>query len=1011
MTQQDPVSPPAIAPLAAELAAARHEPNATYRIQFHPGFTFEHARAIVAYLRELGVSELYASPLFAARAGSTHGYDVADYGKLNPALGGDEGFAALSAALREAGLGLILDMVPNHMGIGDTNPWWTDVLENGPASPYADFFDIEWEPVKPELAGKVLLPILGDQYGIVLERGELKVALEDGALVIRYYDTRLPTAPRTILPVLEAAREAVSPELPEDDADRQELESIITALGYLPPRTETDPERLAERRREKEVIRRRIVALCERSAPVCAAIERAAAALNGDPGDPRSFDALDAVIERQPYRLAYWRVAAEEINYRRFFDINELAAVRVERPEVFAAAHELVFRLVGEGKVHGLRIDHPDGMWDPPAYFAQLQERFVLDEARRRGAEPDEAAADAARAWSRSHAERTARGEADWPLYVVAEKILSEREPLPHDWAVDGTTGYDFLNLANGIFVDGANEAALDAIYRRFISPASPASAPSFAAIVRQAKGEIMEGNLSSEITSLSHQLERINEKNRRYRDFTLRGLTGALTAILAELSIYRTYITDPSQVSERDVRYVLEAVHAARRRHPHIPGSLFTFLRDTMLLRNLHEFRAEDRPAVVDVVMRMQQITGPVMAKSVEDTAFYRYHRLVSLNEVGGHPEQFGHGVDEFHRQNAERARFWPHAMLTLATHDTKRGEDVRARINVLSELPGEWEAAVARWAELNAPHRRQADDEIFPDREAEYLLYQSLVGVWPDEDEGRLADAGLAALAERVAQYMQKATREAKLHTSWINPNEEYDAALAEFVQAILSPATAGPFLDDLAGFARRVAAFGRVNSLAQTLLKLSAPGVPDTYQGAELWDLSLVDPDNRRPVDYELRRRHLAELRERSADDSARQKLAAELLAHSRDGRVKLYLTAEALRHRREHPRLYADGSYTALEATGAKAAHVCAFARALNAEAAIVVAPRLVVGLTGGDEAPPVGAVWGDTALALPPELAGARLRDVLSGRVHAPGAALPLAELLGTLPVALLERVG
>jgi (1->4)-alpha-D-glucan 1-alpha-D-glucosylmutase len=1002
MTQHETDLQHELAALADELAEQRHAPASTYRLQFHPGFTFADAAAVVGYLRDLGVGDLYASPLFTARAGSTHGYDVADYGRLSPALGGDEQFAQLSAALRERGMGLILDMVPNHMGIGDANAWWSDVLENGPASPYAAFFDIDWQPIKPELAGKVLLPILGDQYGVVLERGELQLTMQDGALKLSYYETHLPTAPRTILHVLERARPAVAEALSDDDADRQELESVITALGYLPARTETDPERLAERRREKEVIRRRVAALIAQNATVRAAVDAAVAALNGAPGDPRSFDALDELIEGQPYRLAFWRVAAEEINYRRFFDINDLAALRVERPEVFAAAHELVFRLIAEGAVHGLRIDHPDGMWDPPAYFAQLQERFLLERARARHAELDaEAAAEAARAWSREHAERSARGEAVWPLYVVAEKILSEQEPLPHAWAVDGTTGYDFLNLANGIFVQAEHADAFDRIYQRFAAGHGEGAAP-FAEIVLAAKHEIMDGNLASEITSLSHQLERINEKNRRYRDFTLRGITAALTAILAELSIYRTYITEPGQVSERDVRYVLEAVHAARRRNPRLPNSLFTFLRDTMLLRNLHEFREEDRQDVIDMVMRLQQMTGPVMAKSVEDTAFYRYHRLVSLNEVGGHPEQFGHEVEEFHRQNAERARLWPHAMLSLATHDTKRGEDLRARINVLSELPGEWEAAVTRWAQWNSRHKREADGAALPDRPTEYLLYQTLVGAWEDGPSD--------AFVERIQQYMQKATREAKLHTSWINPDEEYDQALGDFVAAILDPERAGPFLDDLAGFARRVACFGRINSLAQTLLKLTSPGVPDTYQGTELWDLSLVDPDNRRPVDYERRRRALAELDARAADDAGRAALAAELLEGAADGRIKLYMVAEALRHRRAKPRLYTTGAYTPLEARGARAAHLCAYARGDAEAAVIVVAPRLVAGLTGGAEQLPLGeATWGDTALALPAELRG-RYRDLLTGRVHEAGAELPLAALLAELPIALLERL-
>jgi len=999
----------ALARIAERWIAARHIPHATYRLQFHPGFTFADAERIVPYLHALGVGDAYASPLFTAREGSTHGYDVCDYGAINPALGGEPGFERLSAALRARDMGLILDMVPNHMGIGNGNPYWMDVLENGPASPYAAFFDIDWDPVKPELAGKVLLPILGDQYGVVLERGELQLRLEEGRLTLHYYDTWLPIAPRTISRVLEAALEQVAEQLPADDADRQELESIITALGYLPARTETDPERLVERNREKEVLRRRIGALLAASAPAREAMEAAVERFNGAPGDPRSFDDLDALIEAQPYRLAFWRVAAEEINYRRFFDINDLAAVRVERPEVFAAAHDLVFRLVRAGAVSGLRIDHPDGMWDPPAYFRQLQERYLVDRADEEAeAAPDELAA-VARAWAEEHAAHTARGEAAWPLYVVAEKILSEREPLPADWAVDGTTGYDFLNQVNGIFVNSANAAALDAVYRRFIAPDDPASAPAFDELVREAKGQIMENSLASEITSLCHQLERINEKNRRVRDFTLRGLTAAVTAVIAELGIYRTYITDPERVSERDVRYVTEAVHAARRRHPAIPRSLFTFIRDTMLLRNIEEFREEDRQDVVNVVMRLQQMTGPVMAKSMEDTAFYRYHRLIALNEVGGHPEQFGLPLDDFHRLNAERRQFWPHSMLTLSTHDTKRSEDVRARLNLLSELPEEWAAAVGRWAEWNAPHKQQNDGAAWPDANAEYLLYQTLVGAWPLElaTDDPLGAPGAAKTLEefrsRIVAYMQKASKEAKVYTSWINPNEEYDAALQGFVEALLVDTPDSPFLRNLAQFVRRIADLGLVNGLSQKLVELTAPGVPDVYQGTEMWDFSLVDPDNRRPVDYGLRERLLAELDGREASDALADELAADL----HDGRIKLALVSRALRLRRERPAIFAEGDYQPLAASGARAEHVCAYARAAGDEAVVVVVPRLVGALAGAGSSLPRGAAaWGDTVLALPQALAGRRLRDVLSGETFA-GGELRLADLLARLPFALL----
>jgi (1->4)-alpha-D-glucan 1-alpha-D-glucosylmutase len=1101
---------------AADRAGGR-VPRATYRVQFNPDFTFADARALVRYLNDLGVSDLYASPLFTARAGSTHGYDVVDYGALNPALGGEPGFKELSRELRRHGLGLLLDIVPNHMGIGPDNPWWTDVLENGQSSEYAAFFDIDWQPAKPELHGKVLLPMLGDQYGVVLERGELQLSFDAGAFCLNYYQTCLPLAPRSYLHVLTPAADLLAQRLAEGHADRDEFLSIITAIRNLPQRDEQDPALLAERRREKEVIKRRLAALCDVSQEVHVALAATIRTLNGTPGKPRSFDRLHDLIDDQPYRLAFWRVAAEEINYRRFFDINELAAVRVELPEVFEAMHALVMRLAAEGHVTGLRIDHPDGLWDPPAYFRQLQEayRAAVEESQEPGTKNQEPENLVLGSWF-----------SVLPFYVVAEKILSEREPLPADWAVAGTTGYDFLNAANGLFVDRRAERTIDAIYRRFIAPEDPAGVPRFEDLVHDSKQLIMQNALASELRSLAHQLERVNEKNRRYRDFTLQGLTGALSDIISAMAIYRTYITGPETVADRDRRYITAAVREARRRHPRTARSLFAFLEDTLLLRNLREFRTEDHADVVRFVMRFQQITGPIMAKSVEDTAFYSYNRLSSLNEVGGAPEHFGSTPAEFHRQNAERARDWPHAMLSATTHDTKRSEDTRARINVLAELPGEWEQALERWSTLNERHKQEVDGDPAPDRNDEYLLYQTLLGTWPFADlqyephrnaergtlnaeqaaaEGNAergtpnaeqvaadgnaergtlnaeqaaadgnaergtlnaeqvaadgnaergtlnaeqvaadgnaergtlnaeqvaADAqprqksGTASQAEhfslqpsafslykeRIAAYMQKATKEAKRHTSWINPNEEYDAAVHAFVEALLADTPDNQFVHEILPLARRVAFFGRYNSLAQTLLRLTSPGVPDVYQGAELWDLSLVDPDNRRPVDFALVAGMLKDVRRR-ARGKERAALAADLLANSADGRIKLYLTAEALDLRRRHGELFADGDYHALEAQGAKAAHVVAFARTLEDQAIITVVPRLVVGLTDGEELPPVGAVWGDTQLTLNESLPSGRYRDVLTAKEYDIAKGLALSDLLATLPVALLELVG
>jgi (1->4)-alpha-D-glucan 1-alpha-D-glucosylmutase len=995
-------------------------PRATYRLQFSPDFSFAVARDVIPYLRALGASEVYASPLFAARAGSSHGYDVADYRRISEVLGGAESFETFSDALRERDMGLVLDMVPNHMGIGSDNPWWIDVLENGQSSEYAEFFDIDWQPLKPEMAGKVLLPILGDQYGVTLEKGELQLTYAEGALFLSYYETRLPLAPRTYTQVLTAALEELTGQLGEDEPDMQEYLSIITALRNLPARGERDPELLAERRREKEVVKRRLAALTEANQVIRRALEGALRRLNGTPGNPRSFDALHELIDMQPYRPAFWRVAAEEINYRRFFDINDLAAVRVEIPEAFEAMHELVMRLAAEGRVSGLRIDHPDGLWDPPAYFRQLQERYLAELTtgqgpgstdERRAPESLTNGGDASGNGAAVGGRPSVAGAP--PLYVVAEKILSEREPLPEDWAVAGTTGYDFLNAVNGLFVNRRAERALDRIYRRFVSPEDPAAPPRFEDLVHDSKQLIMDSSLASELRSLVHRLERVNEKNRRYRDFTIGGLTRALTDVVAGMSIYRTYITGPESVSDRDRKYITAAVREARRRHPRTASPLFSFIEDTLLLRNLREFRPEDREEVINFVMRFQQITGPIMAKSVEDTAFYIFNRLVSLNEVGGAPEHFGTTAAEFHRQNAERARSWPNAMLSTATHDTKRGEDVRARINVLSELPEEWEAALARWGELGAPLKQEVDGEAAPDRNDEYLLYQTVLGAWPEELQiGEKSNR--QSFRERIAAYMQKATKEAKVHTSWINPNERYDEAMRAFVEALLADGPDNPFLPDALPLARRLAYFGRINGLAQTLLKLASPGVPDIYQGTELWDLSLVDPDNRRPVDFAQRAELLRELRRRATETTDRVALAAELLETWADGRIKLFLVAEALELRQRRTRLFAAGEYLPLEATGEQSDHVCAFARLDGAEAVLAVAPRLVAGLTGGEERLPTGAVWGETRLRLPFEQSGVTYRDVLTGALLTvtegeSGPQLALSELLAQLPVALLER--
>src|SRR5947209_6810090 len=834
----------------------RRLPRATYRVQFHRGFTFRDAAAIVPYLGELGVSDLYASPILQARPGSTHGYDVTDHNHLNPELGAQADFDALAAALREHHLGLILDTVPNHMGVhGPANGWWMDVLENGPGSTYAGHFDIDWHPVKPELANRVLLAILEDQYGTVLEKGKFRLAFEDGRFDLYAGAVRLPLAPRSGDPLLRYGLPRLVAQLGESNEHVQELESILTAIGHLPGPEEHDPARLAERAREKEVIRRRLAALVQASPEVRAALDATLALDNGDTGDTASFDLLDQLIDAQSYRPAFWRVAGEEINYRRFFDINALAAIRVELPAVFEATHRIAFDLLTAGIATGLRIDHPDGLRDPVAYFRQLQEGYLARQAAAAGGEPPRLDD-----WFTA----AAGGQAPaWPLYVVAEKILCGDEPLPPDWAVAGTTGYDYLSAVNGLFVERRGRRAFDRIYAQFIG-----GRMDYRTLINSTKRVVMQVSMSSELNSLAHQLERMSSRNRRYRDFTLNALTRVLREVIACLPVYRTYITAPGAVLPRDEEYVDAAVAEARRRNPRVNVSIFDFLHDTLTLRNLAGFRPEDQPGVLAFVQRFQQVTGPVMAKGVEDTAFYVYNRLVSLNEVGGEPDRFGIGLAGFHRQNAARLQRWPHSMLATSTHDTKRSEDVRARINVLSEVPEEWRGALLRWTRLNMARKSIVQGELAPDANDEYLFYQVLLGAWPFDP----TPEELSIFRERLVAYMLKAIKEAEVHTSWVNPNAEYEAAVRDFVTQVVSDDPHTPFRQDLAPLQRRVAFYGQVNALSQTLLKLTAPGVPDVYQGQELWDFSLVDPDNRRPVDYGRRRALLDELRARAEPPDA-------------------------------------------------------------------------------------------------------------------------------------------
>jgi (1->4)-alpha-D-glucan 1-alpha-D-glucosylmutase len=991
-------------------AALRRDRHATYRLQLGSTLGFDAVAALGPYLDALGVSDAYLSPCFRCGPGSSHGYDVTDHNAFNPEIGGAAAFDRLASALTARGLGLILDVVPNHMGIaGDANPWWLDVLENGRASPRAAFFDIDWTPIKPELRDRVLLPVLPDQYGRVLESQQLQLELADGAFHLRYAGARLPIAPDTYAQILTDRLDVLAGRLGPEDAGLQELRSILTALEHLPGRTETDPARLAERLREKEIVKRRLATLTKESVDVREHVEDTVRAMNGTPGDPASFDALDRLLSAQTYRLADWRVAGDEVNYRRFFDVSHLAAIRMEERSVFDAAHELVFRLVGEGKVTALRVDHPDGLYAPGEYFRRLQEGALVATARRLAPEMTPAEAEALGALYRARAAEQPASLDARPLWIAAEKILSPGEPLPDWWAVAGTTGYDFLASVNGLFVDRGTSRQMTTLYARLTGSAGPLADHTYTA-----KRLIMQVSMASEINQLGHHLDSMSERNRLSRDFTLYSLVRVIREMVAAFSVYRTYVGDDGRdPSARDRAYIEEAVAEAKRRNPTVNVSIFDFVRDVLLVRNPGRPDPEEQAARRHFAMRFQQTTGPVTAKGVEDTAFYVYNRLVSLNEVGGDPARYGESPTVFHDKNAARLARWPESLVATATHDTKRGEDVRARINVLSEVPAAWAAEVRRWRALARRFKVDVDGRAAPDANDEYLFYQNLLGAWPARDE----DESLATLTARLVGYMEKATKEAKRHTSWVNPSAGYDAATRGFVTGLLAPG--GAFLSAFRPFQQLVAAHGAVNSLAQTLLKIAAPGIPDFYQGTELWELSLVDPDNRRPVDFAHRQALLQALRARiPAEDAGPADLSglcAELLERWRDGCVKLYLTHRALTLRRKRAGLFGVGEYRGLAGGGRHAEHVVALARVHGDEAVIAAVPRLtarLAGLTGrfalGEPA------WEHTWVALGDDRLAGVYRDRFTGRAvpseRRDGVAvLAVPALFAHFPVALLER--
>ena len=962
-------------------------PCATYRWQFHKGFGFRDAARHISYLADLGISHCYASPYLKAHAGSNHGYDIVDHAHVNPEVGTKAEREAFMEALRTHGLYQILDVVPNHMRVDDPeNRLWWDVLAFGRRSRFAHYFDIDWVTPERPYEDKLVIPILGGPYGEVLESGDIVLDFDAGrgGFIVRYYDHLLPLSPKTHPQLLAEVAQSLEGLGPDDEAISREISDLI-ALFERAGGGAADGARLAEAAGLAAEGAARMGAWVAGHARCAAALEKVLARYNGGEGEgAHRYDALHALLEQQSYRLTFWRVAGYEINYRRFFDINELAALRMEDPEVFAATHDLIGRWIAAGDVAGLRIDHPDGLRDPRGYCARLQ-----DWARERQG---------------SRSATSIEGN-PYPLYVVVEKILGADESLPVDWAVNGTTGYDFTRLVSGVLVDADGKAGIDAAYEAFVG-----APDDYQGLLYECKALIMHTTLGSEIHALGLALDRIAERDRRTRDLTLSAQRTALFEIVACFPVYRTYVTADG-VSAADRAVIDAACAQAKGRNPLVEPAAADFICDLLRLEGLDGRAPEERQEILEFVAAFQQYTSPVMAKGLEDTLFYRYNRLVSLNEVGGDPSRFALSLNDFHKANSERLRYYPETLLATSTHDSKRSEDVRARLHVLSEIPQSW-GDHSLW--LKACHAAfKGQDGAAPSVRDEYLLYQTLIGIWPLTD----TPEAWGGMRERLKDYALKAAREAKGETSWVRPVSEYEDALTAFVDAVTDWARNGETLAALAAFVAPIARAGLMTALSQVALKLTVPGIPDFYQGTELWDFHLVDPDNRGPVDYGLRARMLAEVARFDEEDAAgRAALLGAWLVRPEDGYVKLHLTRCLLHVRRAYPRLFAEGRYEPLEAQGPHARHLVGFARRFEDVTVLVVVPRHYWALTQGGRRLPLGrAVWDETRLSLPAGVAASSWRDVLTGeRVasHAPHAgSLEVAAALARFPIAVLIASG
>jgi (1->4)-alpha-D-glucan 1-alpha-D-glucosylmutase len=942
-------------------------PTSTYRVQFNEQMRFADAKNLIPYLHDLGITDIYASPLLQAKRGSTHGYDVTDPSHLNTELGSNEEFDAMVQELQAHGMGLLLDIVPNHMAASGENPWWMDLLEEGPRSIYASHFDVDWHPPSRSLENRVLLPILGKPYGQVIEGRELLLTYAQNGFFLNYFDFVLPVAVRSYGRILAYRLDRLERTLPTGSPAFQEFHGIIAAVAQIPSPASASLEAAGERRQHREAIKERLWRLYSDVPEIKRFVDGNTRLFNGKKGVASTFLLMDQLLAEQAYELAFWRSANEEINYRRFFTISDLVGLRVEDPVTFEAEHSVVHRLASKGMVTGFRIDHIDGLRDPLGYLRRLQERLHGSETHARPRD----------------------------FYIVVEKILSHGETLPAEWPVHGTTGYDFLNALNGLFVDPSNLPALDDAYARFISERIH-----FPDLAYRKKKQVMESLLSVEMRTLGRYLSVLAEQDRYARELSREELTKALVETTACLPRYRTYIRG-FEIKPQDKLAIESAVQEAQRRNPETNPECFRFLLEVLLLEPGSHLLPEQRETRLAFVMSWQQFTGPITAKGVEDSALYVYNRLISLNEVGGAPDSAGVTTSDFHEFARQRHTRRPFTLNATMTHDTKRAEDNRARINVLSELPLEWENHLNQWSRWNDSKCRVVNGVRAPERNEEALLYQTLIGSWPGLERNCVCYKG------RIQDFMVKAVREAMVHTRWTVPNLDHERALVDFVAEILEESPDNCFLPDFIRFADKVAYHGALNSLSQLLIKIASPGVADFYQGTELWDLRLVDPDNRQSVDLALRNEFLAGMSKGSCS-------LTELVDQWQDGRIKMYVTHKGLRFRREHGSLVLRGDYIPLKVEGSKKACVVAFARRYRGDWSILIAPRFTTRL-GEEGRPPIGAsVWAETRVVVP-KSSPRRWANIFDGEELTVNAAeggncFQVGDVLRQFPVALLARV-